>query len=180
MRLAAMLSTNVMARIGGLLGAAALVLATTAAAPPAANATPASSIGCDLGSGIEHVIYIQFDNTHLVRDNPRVPSDLEQMPQLLNFLKSNGTLFGNDHTVLISHTAAGILSSMTSLYPDRHGQVVSNSNVRVSGTGTFSFPSSFGYWTDPVAAAGTAAFCQMRPAAMTDSRFSSARRKSIH
>jgi len=34
---------------------------------------------------IQHVIYIQFDNTHFRRDLPNVPSDLEQMPSLLNF-----------------------------------------------------------------------------------------------
>ena len=33
----------------------------------------------------------------------------------------------NDHTILISHTGGGILSSLTGLYPDRHGQAVSNS-----------------------------------------------------
>ena len=49
------------------------------------------------------------------------------MPHLLNFLKGNGTLFTNDHTILISHTAGGILSSLTGLYPDRNGQTVSNS-----------------------------------------------------
>jgi hypothetical protein len=54
---------------------------------------------------IKHVIYIQFDNTHFLRDNPNVPSDLEQMPHLLNFIKDNGALLANDHTVLISHTA---------------------------------------------------------------------------
>src|SRR5882724_2635318 len=104
---------------------------------------------------IKHVIYVQFDNTHLLRDNPNVPSDLEQMPHLLNFIKDNGTLLTNDHTVLISHTAGGILSSLTGVYPDRHGQTVSNSYVRTSSSGGFSFPSSFGYWTDSVAAAGT-------------------------
>ena len=82
-------------------------------------------------------------------------SDLEQMPHLLDFLRNNGTLVTNDHTVLISHTAGGILSSLTGVYPDRHGQTVSNSYVRTSTTGTFSFPSSFGYWTDVVSAAGT-------------------------
>src|SRR5439155_20308256 len=61
----------------------------------------------------------------------------------------------NDHTVLISHTAGGILSSLTGVYPDRHGQTVSNSYVRTSATGTFSFASSFGYWTDPAAASTT-------------------------
>ena len=114
---------------------------------------------CHLNSArgdIQHVIYIQFDNTHLRRDNPEVPSDLEQMPHLLDFIRDNGTLLGNDHTVLISHTAGGILSSLTGLYPDRHGQTVSNGYVRTSSTGAFSFPSSFGYWTDPVSAANTA------------------------
>jgi hypothetical protein len=104
---------------------------------------------------IQHVIYVQFDNTHFRRDNPNVPSDLEQMPHLLSFLKNNGTLVTNDHTVLISHTAGGILSSLTGVYPDRHGQTVSNSYVRTSSTGSFSFPSSFGYWTDVVSAANT-------------------------
>ncbi|HZZ91244.1 MAG TPA: hypothetical protein VFE23_01710 [Usitatibacter sp.] len=119
-----------------------------------ALATSAAATSCTLGSqhnAIEHVIYVQFDNTHFRRDNPNVPSDLEQMPHLLDFIKGNGTLLSNDHTVLISHTAGGILSTLTGVYPDRHGQIVSNSNVRISPTGGFSFPSSFGYWTDPVA-----------------------------
>ena len=120
-------------------------------------APPSPAAGCQLGpnGAVKHVVYIQFDNTHLLRDRPGVPSDLEQMPNLLNFMKSNGTLLSNDHTILISHTAGGILSSLTGLYPDRHGQTVSNSYVRTSSTGGFSFPSSFGYWTDPVSAAGT-------------------------
>jgi hypothetical protein len=109
--------------------------------------------GCSLGpnGAVKHVVYVQFDNTHFRRDTPNVPSDLEQMPNLLNFMKDNGTLLTNDHTILISHTAGGILSSLTGVYPDRHGQIVSNSNVRFNGAG-FQFPSSFGYWTDPVVA----------------------------
>src|SRR4029077_13215985 len=114
--------------------------------------------GCRISSArgdVQHVIYIQFDNTHLRRDIPNVPSDLEQMPNLLNFIRDNGTLLRNDHTILISHTAGGILSSLTGVYPDRHGQGVSNSYVRTSSTGAFSFPSSFGYWTDSVSATNT-------------------------
>jgi len=113
---------------------------------------------CQLNSArgdIQHVIYVQFDNTHFRRDNPNVPSDLEQMPHLLHFLRNNGTLVTNDHTILISHTAGGILSSLTGVYPDRHGQTVSNSYVRTSSSGSFSFPSSFGYWTDVVSATNT-------------------------
>src|SRR5947208_11774933 len=105
--------------------------------PPAAHA--AVTNGCQLNSAkgnIKHVIYIQFDNTHFRRDNPNVPSDLEQMPNLLNFIRNNGTLLTNDHTVLISHTATGILSSLTGVYPDRMGQPLSNSFRYFTPSGT--------------------------------------------
>ena len=114
----------------------------------------ASGSSCVLGnrgdSRVQHVIYLQFDNTHYNRDNPNVPSDLEQMPHLLNFLKGNGTLFTNDHTILISHTAGGILSSLTGLYPDRNGQTVSNSYDYYPASKVPAFTSSFKYWTSSV------------------------------
>jgi hypothetical protein len=116
-------------------------------------ATAAASGSCQLGTKagqIKHVIYLQFDNTHYNRDNQTVASDLEQMPNLLNFLKGNGTLLTNDHTILISHTAGGILSSLTGLYPDRNGQTVSNSYDYYRNDGTPTFTSSFKYWTDTV------------------------------
>ena len=100
--------------------------------------------------GIKHVIYIQFDNTHFRRDNPNVPSDLEQMPHLLNFIKGNGVLMSNDHTVLISHTATGILTSLTGVYPDRMGQPVSNSFRYFKIDGTTRTGVSFAYWTAPL------------------------------
>src|SRR4029077_20122414 len=99
---------------------------------------------------IKHVIYVQFDNTHFLRDNPNVPSDLEQMPHLLNFIKDNGTLLANDHTALISHTATGILTSLTGVYPDRMGQPVSNSFRYFTTTGTTRTGVSFAYWTAPL------------------------------
>ena len=74
-----------------------------AAAAPAQAAT-----NCRLGNGIKHVVYLQFDNVHLRRDSPNVPSDLEQIPSLLNFLQDNGTLLTNHHTPLISHTSVDI------------------------------------------------------------------------
>jgi hypothetical protein len=105
---------------------------------------------CKLHRGAKHVVYLIFDNVHFLRDNPNVPSDLEQMPHLLSFIRGNGTLFTNDHTVLISHTANGILTDLTGLYSDRHGQPVSNSYryFRNDGSGLTSSSSSFKYWTD--------------------------------
>jgi hypothetical protein len=100
--------------------------------------------------GIQRVVYIQFDNTHFRRDNPNVPSDLEQMPALLNFMKGRGTLFTNDYTVIISHTASGILSSLTGLYPDRMGVPVSNSFRYFNPNGTSNTGVSFAYWTDAI------------------------------
>ncbi|HEX7837431.1 MAG TPA: hypothetical protein VF469_08210 [Kofleriaceae bacterium] len=112
--------------------------------------------GCALDapdSRIKHIIYVQFDNVHFRRDNPRVPSDLEQMPHLLDFITDHGTLLSNHHTPLISHTADGILTSLTGVYGDRHGQPVANSFGFFTPAGSPSFvgfASSFTYWTDVV------------------------------
>ena len=102
--------------------------------PPSGKGQSSCQLGT-AGNKIKHVIYIQFDNTHFRRDNANVASDLEQMPHLLNFLKSNGTLFTNDHTILISHTAGGILSTLTGLYPDRTGRRSSNTYGFFQGNG---------------------------------------------
>jgi hypothetical protein len=130
-------------------GTAALTIGTRG---PSTTSTTATT-GCQLNSpkgNIKHVIYIQFDNTHFRRDNPNVPSDLEQMPHLLNFIQGNGRLLGNDHTVLISHTATGILTSLTGVYPDRMGQPVSNSFRYFKTDGTTRTGVSFAYWTAPL------------------------------
>ncbi len=115
--------------------------------------SPAQASGCPLNSAngrIKHVIYIQFDNTHFTRDNHNVPSDLEQMPHLLNFLENNGTVLTNHHTPLISHTANDILTSFTGVYPDRHGVPVANSFRYFNPNGTSNLGVSFAYWTDPI------------------------------
>jgi hypothetical protein len=123
-------------------------LSRTAAARPAnvAAATPS----CNLGNGISHVINIVFDNVHFSRDNPNVPSDLEQMPHLLNFLKSNGTVFSNSHTPLIAHTANDSLTIYSGLYGDRHGQGLSNSYKVYNPDGSTDPATSFTYWTSPI------------------------------
>src|SRR6266849_75521 len=120
-------------------------------ASPAARTHAAS--GCQLNSAkgnIQHVINIQFDNTHFTRDNPNVPSDLEQMPNLLNFIENNGVLLTNHHTPLISHTATDILTSLTGVYGDNHGVPVSNSFRYFNPNGTSNLGVSFAYWTSPL------------------------------
>jgi hypothetical protein len=140
-------------RLLGAVGVAALVLvALTAAQTATARVVAQASTACRLANGVKHVIYIQFDNVHLTRDNPNVPSDLEQMPNLYNFLEGDGTLLQKSYTVLISHTAGGITSSLTGLYPDRMGITESNSyDYYDKGTGIPTYTSAFKYWTSPVA-----------------------------
>jgi hypothetical protein len=109
-----------------------------------------SHAGCQLqsaGGQIKHVVHIVFDNVHLRRDNPNVPSDLEQMPNLLNFILNNGTISGNHHTPLISHTADDIVTGLTGVYGDRQGIPVANSYGFFRADGSVGFSSSFLYWT---------------------------------
>jgi hypothetical protein len=139
------------ALVGALATVAALVAVQVAGA--SRHSAHASVGACKLANGVKHVVYIQFDNTHLFRDRQQYESDLEQMPHLLNFLRDNGTLDDNDHTVLISHTSNGILSSLTGLYPDRNGVTVGNSYRyynETTGHATTSSSSAFKYWTDKV------------------------------
>jgi hypothetical protein len=127
------------------------------ALPAGAQAQANAASQCVLHSAqgaIKHVIYIQFDNVHFTRDNPNVLSDLEQMPHLLNFFVNNGTFSSNHHTPLIAHTADDIITSLTGVYGERHGQPVSNSfnyfnPADPDGLGS-TFTSSFTYWTDVV------------------------------
>jgi hypothetical protein len=135
--------------------AAALAVAATAcvvvATAGARSGSPAAApSGCQLGNGVSHVVNIVFDNVHFARDNPNVPSDLEQMPHLLNFLKTNGTVFSNSHTPMIAHTADDSLTIYTGLYGDRHGQPLSNSYKVFNPDGTTDPATSFVYWTSPI------------------------------
>jgi hypothetical protein len=113
----------------------------------------AATSGCQISSAkgdVQHVIYLNFDNTHFTRDNPNVPSDLEQMPHLLNFIEGNGTLLTDHHTPLISHTATDILTALTGVYGDRHGVPVANSFRYFNPNGTSNPGVSFAYWTAPL------------------------------
>ncbi len=145
---------GVAAAVAALATTTALVIGPASAGTKKAATTSACSLGPS--GAIKHVIYVQYDNTHLSRDNPNVPSDLEQIPALKNFLTTNGTLDANDHTILISHTAGGIVSALTGLYPDRNGITVSNSygvfhpdGSLDTSNGAAGGTSAFSYWTDP-------------------------------
>jgi hypothetical protein len=141
-----------------MVGAAALAMGAVVAWSPAADAGGSGwshggdgqSARCHLGNGVSHVINIVFDNVHFARDNPNVPSDLEQMPHLLDFLKQNGTVFSNSHTPMIAHTADDSLTIYTGLYGDRHGQPVTNSYKTYNPDGSTDPATSFTYWTSPV------------------------------
>ncbi|HUM05596.1 MAG TPA: hypothetical protein VLT90_09050 [Terriglobales bacterium] len=140
------------------------------------SSTALAQFGCKLtagGSQVRHIIYIQFDNVHFTRDNPNVPSDLEQMPHLLNFLESYGTLHTNHHTPLISHTANDILTSLTGVYPDRHGVPIANSFRYFNPDGTTNPGVSFAYWTDPI-------FDSSLPPAQTDTTFNMLSEKGLN
>jgi hypothetical protein len=116
------------------------------------NARAAAS-SCQLNSAqgaIQHVIYIQFDNTHFTRDNPNIPSDLEQMPNLQNFIENNGVMLTSNHTPLIAHTANDVLTSISGVYGDQHGVPIANTYGYYHPDGTSSMANSFTYWTDPI------------------------------
>ena len=140
-----------------------LALTGTSLATPSAPHTPAAPTAkttadttCTLGNGVKHVVVLTFDNVHYFRDNPNVPSDLELMPNLLNFFESNGTMLTNNHTPLIAHTADDILTTYTGIYGDRAGMPISNdyqayNTDGANGSfGTTDPAGSFAYWTDPV------------------------------
>ena len=125
----------------------------------AAASAPAAVAGCLLHSpsgAVQHVIYLQFDNTHYTRDNPNVPSDLEQLPNLLNFITGSGTLISHEHTPLISHTANDIVTSETGVYGDRHGMPIANEYRYYTPGGATDTAGSFAYWTDPIVDYATA------------------------
>ena len=125
--------SRTLALAGAIALGSGVLAATSSGAQAACNLASA-------GNNIKHVVHITFDNVHLRRDNPNVPSDLEQMPNLLNFIVRNGTISGNHHTPLISHTATDILTALTGNYGDRMGVPVANSYgfFRPNGSVAFS------------------------------------------
>ena len=155
-RLAAIAGSAALLAGLGIAGATGPVHAAASSSPAGRPAKSDGSGSCQLGNGVKHVVQLMFDNVHFFRDNPNVPSDLEQMPNLLNFFESNGTFLSNNHTPLIAHTTNDILTSLTGLYGDRHGVGISNSYQTYNSDGpggtfnTTDSASAFAYWTDSI------------------------------
>jgi len=149
------------------IGSLSAVAATSSVVGHAAAVAPPTCVLASPSGAVSHVIYVQFDNTHFRRDNPTVPSDLEQMPNLLNFIKGNGVVLTNHHTPLISHTATDILTSLTGVYGDRHGVPVSNSFRYFNPDGTTNLGVSFAYWTAPLFDPTTSAATDTKPNMLT-------------
>jgi hypothetical protein len=160
-RVTAAASSAAMLGTLGLAGTSMAATGVNAAAAHGANGSKATlasatSSSCHLGNGVKHVVELTFDNVHYFRDNPNVPSDLQLMPNLLDFFENNGTFLANNHTPLIAHTADDLLTTFTGLYGDRQGMPVSNGFQAYNkdgtngGFNTTDPASSFAYWTDPV------------------------------
>jgi hypothetical protein len=125
------------------LGVVLLVVGGVLQARPAAAA-------CELhsrGGAITHVVHIQFDNLHLQRDNPNVPSDLEQMPHLLDFLASDGLVSANHEGSPLAQQASESIAILTGLNGDRTGVPAADVFGSFRGDGGAVFTSAFGYWT---------------------------------
>jgi len=144
------------AAVGGLALVSGLFLAAGATAGLASTARTASSgdgagLGdCHLANGVKHIVQIGFDNVHFFRDNPNVPSDLQMLPNLLNFVEDNGTFLSNNHTPLIAHTGDDLLTTATGLYGDRHGDGVANSYQTYNADGSTDPATVFTYWNDAI------------------------------
>ncbi|WP_308465570.1 alkaline phosphatase family protein [Rathayibacter soli] len=145
--------TTGVAAIAAVVGGMALAGPPASAAPEhplvSASVGAQQSNSCQLANGITHVINLQFDNVHLTRDAAGIPSDLEQMPNLYNFLQQNGVVMANAHDVLV-HTATNFISNQTGLYPDRTAITQSNSFNYYDSAGNTHPGVSFAYWTAPV------------------------------
>src|SRR5580704_10582309 len=100
----------------GTLGLAGTSMAATGAAANAAKPAAATAgTSCHLGNGVKHVVTLVFDNVHYFRDNPNVPSDLQQIPTLVNFFAMNNTFLSSPHTPRSAHRAVATGRSRTRL-----------------------------------------------------------------
>ena len=105
---------------------------------------------CELrsrGGVIKRVVQIELENVHLRRDNPNVPSDLEQMPHLRDFITRDGIIGSNHQTSPLAETATDALTILTGLHGDRMGVAIGDSSAAFRSDGSVGFASAVAYWT---------------------------------
>ncbi|WP_342723445.1 hypothetical protein AAFG07_30445 [Bradyrhizobium sp. B097] len=105
---------------------------------------------CELrsrGGVIKRVVQIELDNVHLRRDNPNVPSDLEQMPHLRDFITRGGIIGSNHQTSPLAETATDTLTILTGLHGDRMGVPIGDNSAAFRSDGSVGYASAFAYWT---------------------------------
>jgi hypothetical protein len=105
---------------------------------------------CELharGGEVTHVVHIQLDNVHLGRDEPNVPSDLEQMPHLREFFAGDGTIGGNHLASPLAQQAPDVLAVLTGLFGDRTGVSIGDSYGSYRSDGGVDFSTAAAYWT---------------------------------
>src|SRR5580704_16643221 len=74
------------------LGLAGTSMAATAkAAKAATRANTTSTSSCHLGNVVKHVVNLVVYNVHYSRDIPNLPSDVQRLPYLQNFIENNAT-----------------------------------------------------------------------------------------
>jgi hypothetical protein len=109
-----------------------------------------SEAGCALharGGEVKHVVQLLFENLQLRRDDQAIPSDLEQMPHLLQFLVDGGTIGTRHDASLPAETSTDILSILTGLHGDRTGIPFGDSFGYFKSDGSVSFATASAYWT---------------------------------
>jgi LPXTG-motif cell wall-anchored protein len=132
----------------------------TLAVGPSAAAPTASPSGCQLANGVQHVFYLGFDNLHLRRDNANdvanngddndnsdldIPSDLEQIPALYNFLR--GTSYAgqapNPNTANNANYANGRNTTYSDGTPFPGGTILANHHTPLISHTSVDFTTSY-------------------------------------
>ena len=101
---------------------------------------------------IDHVVWLEFDNVHLRRDNPNVPSDIEQMPDLHATLSAQNGIAAlqRSHDPDLAHRGWAASSTATGSTRSSNGSTSRTPTRSFNGSSNSTdFQQAFTYWTDP-------------------------------
>jgi hypothetical protein len=99
------------------------------------------------GGEVTHVVQLLFENVHLRRDDQDIPSDLEQMPHLREFLAGRGTIGTSHAGSPLAEKATDVLSILTGLHGDRTGIPFGDGFGYFRSDGSIGFAGVSAYWT---------------------------------